>query len=260
MNTIHSPRIGLAALWVVTATTTSAIAQTLDWGSWDSNGTGTYANGDSIGISSLVNGSTSAVNNETSTPHVISDPAFPFANSPGIGEYGYFHNDLPTTTDWSILIDLSGFTLGSSSVIGFSNLDGRAANSQAAGFATILFLDANGDSVSISSASLLGSFDYEWQGITWDGQSSFNTATGRWDVIPKPGGVHQPGSYFASVGNAFFLTNLPSNVEKIVYTKSGTTNYSYDSTLFYAGNVIPEPSSVLLCSLAGLAGVLRRRR
>lgn len=253
----HSPRCGLALL--VLATGLSAHAQTLDWGIWDSSGTGLYANGDSIVINPLVNGSVTPENGETSFPHIITDASFPFDNAPGTGEYGFFHNKEATTSEWSVLIDLSGFTLNSGTVIGFSNLDGRSANQLTPGYATIRFLDASGQPVSISSASLLGSFDVNWQGITWDADSVFNTATGRWEVAADSGGTHPAGGYFAAVGDAFFLTHLPAGVEKIVYTKSGT-NYAYDSTLFYAGNAVPEPMAASLFAASAGFWCLRRRR
>ena len=254
-----STRPPLAAL-LLAASASSISAQTLDWGAWGTGTSGIYANGDTIAISSLVNGATNAAFNETSTPHIITDPAFPFDNAPGVNEFGYLHNAKETLSEWSLLIDLTDFSLNSSTVIGFSNLDGRSFGTLAPSYATLTFLDSSGAPVSISSASFIGNYDVNWQGFTWDANSTFNLSTGRWDVVADSGSTHAPGTYFAGVGDAFFLTNLPSNVEKIVYTKSGPTNYLYDSTLFYAGNVIPEPSSALLGGLAGLAFVLRRRR
>lgn len=258
MKSIRSPRVVLA--FCAPVFFLPLYAQTLDWGDWNTGGNGLYANGDSIVISSLVNGSTTAVINETSTPHVITDPAFPFDNAPGIGDFGYFHNAASTTGSWSILIDLSGFTLGSDSVIGFSNLDGRAYNNLAKGYATIQFYDSSGNQITLSPASFLGNYDYSWQDVTWDANSSFNTATGRWDVAADSGVTHPAGSYFAAVGDAFFLTDLPTNIDKIVYTKFGSTNYFYDSTLFYAGNAVPEPASAILLGFAGMTFVFRRRR
>lgn len=258
MNRVLPPPTVAMALLLASAPV--SFAQTMDWGQWDSTGTGLYTNGDAITIRSLVNGSVTAVNNETATPHIITDPAFPLANSPGTGEFGYFHNEVATNTDWSILIDLSGFTMNAGTVIGFSNLDGRSAINQTRSYGVISFRDSSGNPVDVSGASFLGAFDYSWQGITWDATSTFDPLTGVWSVIKDSGSTHPAGSYFGSVGNAFFLTNLPSSVAGIVYTNVGSTNYLYDSTLFYAGNVIPEPSSALLSSIACTAFLLRRRR
>jgi PEP-CTERM motif len=259
MNSIRSPRI--VAACSAFALSSTLHAQTLDWGDWDSSGNGVYENGDSIVISGLVNGSTSAVNNETNTPHVITDPAFPFDNAPGVGEYGYFHNAATTTSAWSVLIDVSGFSIGPDTVIGFSNLDGRSAINTALGYATVRFYDSAYNQVTISPASFIGNYDYNWQGVSWDANSTYDPVTGRWDVIRDSGATHPAGSYFAGVGDAFFLTNLPSNIASIVFTKNGPTNYFYDSTLFYAGNaVVPEPSGLALVGLSGALCLVRRRR
>ena len=238
-----------------------AHAQNIDWGQWSPTGSGSYANGDTISISGLVNGSTVAANNETTSPHSIHDPAFPYLNAPGAGEFGFFRNDVATSSSWSVKIDLSNFSLSSSSVIGFSNLDGRDLNSLTPTFASIVFLDALNAPVSVSSATLVGSFDNQWSGLIWDSDSRFDRSTGIWDVVPGSGVNFPEGSYADGVGNAFFLTNLSSDIKSIVFTKSGLTDYTYDSTLFYAGNVaIPEPSSALLVSLAGALCFVRRRK
>ncbi len=257
-----SPRFGLAAIALVSATCLHA--QTYDWGTWDNNGTALYSNGDRIVMTSQSNASFDPVFGETGTPHSIVDPAYPFDNSPGTGQFGFFHNEISAIPAWSVLIDLSDFTLTSDTVIGFSNLDGRSANTASTGHAVIQFLDSAGNLVPVSSASFLGSYDVNWQGITWDADSTFDLDTGRWDVVPDSGNTHPAGSYFGAVGDAFFLTNLPANIEKIAYYKT-TTRYLYDSTLFYAGNAytgsaVPEPSSALLTALAGIGFVLRRKR
>jgi PEP-CTERM motif len=255
-----SPRFGFAA--IVLAAAPCIHAQNYDWGSWDNAGAALYSNGDRITMSSQSNASFVPAFNETSTPHAIIDPAFPFANGPGTGQVGFFHNEISAIPAWSVLIDLTDFTLTADTVIGFSNLDGRAATTTATGFAVIQFLDSDGNLVPVSTASFLGSYDVSWQGITWDANSTFDLNTGRWDVVPNSGSTHPSGSYFGNVGDAFFLTNLPTNIEKIAYYKT-TTRYLYDSTLFYAGNpvnAIPEPSAALLIGLAGIGWTLRRKR
>lgn len=243
------------------ATTGLIHAQNIDWGSWSSTGIGSYDNGDTISITGLVNGSTVPVNNETSSAHSISDPAFPYINAPGAGEFGFFHNENPTSSSWSVKIDLSNFSLDSSSVIGFSNLDGRDLNSLTPTSASIVFLDAMNNTISASSATFVGAFDNNWSGLIWDADSQFDLSTGIWDVALDSGVNYPQGSYAAGVGNAFFLTNLSTDIKSIVFTKSGITDYSYDSTLFYAGNlaVVPEPSSALLVGLAGALCLVRRR-
>jgi hypothetical protein len=236
-------------------------AQNIDWGSWSATGSASYVNGDTIAISGLVNGSTVAVFNETASPHSISDPAFPYLNAPATGEFGFFRNQYATTSEWSVKIDLSDFSLSASSVIGFSNLDGRDLNSLTPTQASIVFLDALNAPVSVSSATFVGAFDNNWSGLIWDADSRFDLSTGIWDVVPGSGVNYPQGSYADAVGNAFFLTNLSSDIKSIVYTKSGLTDYAYDSTLFYAGNVaVPEPSSALLISIAGTLCFMRRRR
>ena len=252
-----SPRFGFAAL--LTGLASSLPAQTYDWGNWESINTGLYANGDRIVITSQSNASFVPVYNETSTPHQIIDPAFPFDNGPVAGQVGFFHNEIADIAAWSVLIDLTDFTLTPTSVIGFSNLDGRAATTTKTGFAVVQFLDSSGNLVPVSSASFLGSYDVSWQGLVWDANSTFDLATGRWDVVPNSGSTYPTGSYFANVGDAFFLTNLPTNIAKIAYYKT-TTQYLYDSTLFYAGNAVPEPSTLVLGGIAGACLVLRRRR
>lgn len=238
-----------------------AHAQNMDWGLWGPSGSASYANGNTIAISGLVNGSTVAVNNETASPHSITDPAFPYLNAPGAGEFGFFHNESATTSSWSVKIDLANFSLSSSSVIGFSNLDGRDLNSLTPTYASIVFLDALNAPVSVSSATFVGAFDNNWSGLAWDADSRFDRSSGIWDVVPGSGVNYPQGGYADAVGNAFFLTNLSSDIKSIVYTKSGLTNYTYDSTLFYAGNVaVPEPSSALLISIAGAFCFVRRRR
>lgn len=253
------PTVVPVALLLVSSSLTHA--QNIDWGSWSGTGSASFANGDTIAISGLVNGSTAPLNNEMASPHSISDPAFPYLNAPGAGQFGFFHNENATTSSWSVKIDLSNFSLSSSSVIGFSNLDGRDLNSLTPTHASIVFLDALNAPVSASSATFVGAFDNNWSGLIWDADSRFDLSTGIWDVVPDSGANYPQGSYAAAVGNAFFLTNLSSDIKSIVYTKSGLTDYSYDSTLFYAGNVaVPEPSSALLISITGALCFVRRRR
>ena len=259
MKTTLSPRIVLAALLL--GFSPSIHAQTLDWGAWDETGSAVYGNGDTISISGLVNGSVIAAAGDSSSPHLITDPAFPYANAPGAGEYGFFRNTAATTNAWSVKIDLANFMLDADSVIGFSNLDGRDNVSLQRTNASILFLDSLGNPVSVSSATFVGSFDNNWSGLDWTNTSTFDRSTGVWDVIADSG-TYPAGSYFGGVANAFFLTNLPTSIASIIYTKNGPTNHVYDSTLFYAGttNVVPEPSSFLLTGLAGAVVLLRRSR
>ncbi len=252
-----SPRFGSALLFA--ALSLPLHAQSIDWGTWNSSGTGIYANGDSIAITNSTNASITAEFGETTSTHSITDPAFPLANAPGDDDYGFFHNADASTAAWSVVIDLTNFTLNSGTVIGFSNLDGINPNDATPGYAVIQFLDSTGTPMSISSASFLGNYDTNWQGVTWDADSIFDTATGRWDVAANSSTQHFPGTYFANVGDAFFLTNLPAGVEKIAFFKTGTT-YRYDSIAFYAGNAVPEPSGFLLTGLAGVCLGLRRRR
>lgn len=252
-----SPRFGFLATLI--ASSPSLYAQTYDWGTWDSNGNGLYTNGDRIVITGQSNASVVPVYGETGTPHQILDPSFPFDNSPATGQVGFFHNEMADTASWSVLIDLTDFTLTPNSVIGFSNLDGKSLNTPESGYAIIQFLDSSGNLVPVSSASFLGSFDVSWQGLVWDANSTFDLSTGRWEVLPDSGNTYAAGSYFANVGDAFFLTNLPTNIATISYQKTATS-YLYDSTLFYAGNMVPEPSSLLLSGIAGACLVLRRRR
>ncbi len=259
MKTAFSPRTLLSALLLLVSPA-SLHAQTLDWGDWSNSGTGAYDNGDTIIISGVVNASTTPANDENLGAHSIIDPAFPYANQPGAGEYGFFHNTTATASGWSVKIDLSNFTMTSDTVIGFSNLDGRDFNTLAPTTATILFLDAQGNPVSIGSSTILGSYDTNWSWFNWTGNSTFDRSSGTWGVVADQGGF-PPGSYFGAVSDAFFLTNLPTNVSSILFTHNGGTSYEYDSTLFYAGNIaVPEPSAFLLGGVAGVAGLLRRRR
>jgi hypothetical protein len=245
---------------LLASSTIAPHAQIIDWGSWSNSGNGSYINNDSILISGIVNGSASASHDETDAAHINIDPAFPYSNAPGAHEYGFFHNADPTVLSWSIKIDLSNFVLAATSVIGFSNLDGRDLDSLTSTYANIEFLDEFNNPVSIVSATYVGNFDYSWTGTPWDAASNYNLSNGIWDVTPDSGSTHPSGTYSAAVGNAFFLTNLPANISSIVYTKYGQTNYTYDSTLFYAGHVVPEPSCVLLASIAGGLFAIRRRR
>ena len=89
MKTAFPPRTLLPALLLLVSPA-SLHAQTLDWGDWSNSGTGAYDNGDTIIISGVVNGSTTPANDENLGAHSIIDPAFPYANQPGAGEYGFF--------------------------------------------------------------------------------------------------------------------------------------------------------------------------
>ncbi len=219
MNITPSPRMIVPAALLL-ASAASLDAQNIDWGTWTRTGSALYANGDTITLSSLVNGSVSDVRNESASANVISDPSFPFANAPGIGQYGFFHNAEAAPSTWSMKIDLADFTLAPDSVIGFSNLDGRSLDNTSPISVSIVYLDSLENPVSLSSATF----------------------------------------YLAAVGNAFFLTNLPANLASVVYTKTGPADYVYDSTLFYAGTAVPEPSGFVLLGVTAAAGILRRRR
>ncbi|MGD7652915.1 MAG: PEP-CTERM sorting domain-containing protein [Verrucomicrobiales bacterium] len=255
MKHTRSPRLPIACALLCAAYPLHA--QSLDWGTWDALGQATYGNGDTISISGIVGGSAVASNNETSQSHQISDPSFPYANAPGDGEFGFFRNEAATTDEWSILIDLSDFTFSSQTVIGFSNLDGKTYQTFETGTASIEFRDSSDNPIAIDTASFLGSYDTTFQGFTWDADSNFDLVTGIWSVVAGSGSNSDP--YLGNVADAFFLTNLPENVDHIIYTKSSPTNYAYDSTLFYAANPVPEPGTLLCAALGGL-GLLRRRR
>ena len=257
MNTSIPLRAGLYALLACLGARSHA--QSLDWGDWSSPGIGTYENGESILIRAVDNASVVPASGETTSAHAVSG-ALPFGTAPGAGEYGFFHNAAATSTTWSVEIDLSGFSIGADTVIGFSNLDGRDFSDLSPSYAVLDFYDSSGNKVALSPASFLGSYDVTWQGYTWDANSSFDPLTGVWSVAADSGAAHPAGSYFAAVSDAFFLSNLPSDVSRIVYTNYGGTAYAYDSTLFYAGQAVPEPSAPLL-GLAACAGfALRRRR
>jgi len=220
-------------------------AQTIDWGYWSTTGTGTYSNGDTIGITSLVNGSASVgTGDPLALPHYLYDvDPFAYANFPASHQFGFFHNAVSTGTLWSVTFDLTNFTMASDSVIGFSNLD-----TYKGGVASIRFLDENGAVLDLSAATFVGQYNYRYIDYAL-GTSSFDLGTGTWT---SSGGI----------ANAFFLTNLPTNARSIVYERGPATAYVWDATLFYAGNPlpVPEPTAVLLTGIAGMFGILRRKR
>lgn len=84
MKFVDSPKVGLGVFCLALAG--SLHGQSLDWGSWDVNGTGTYINGGHITITGVVNGSVAPAYGENHLPHVVSDSEFPFDNSPTAGQ------------------------------------------------------------------------------------------------------------------------------------------------------------------------------